>query len=150
MRTRKYRVITTLERLNNRMTRFALLHGFGPPWFALLETTGRRSGRARYTPVGAGMRDGDNVFWLIAAHGTQSDYVRNIEQDPRVRVRWRNTWYRGVATLLPDDDVDARSRTLPVKWDAAFGRAIASTPLTVRIDLQIPEPNPVSNDDHLP
>ena len=149
MRTRKYRVITTVERLNNRMTRFALLHGFGPPWFALLETTGRRSGRARYTPVGVGMRHGDSVFWLIAAHGTQSDYVRNIQKDPRVRVRWRNTWHPGVATLLPDDDVDSRSRTLPVKWDAAFGRAIASTPLTIRIDLRLPEPNP-ANEDHLP
>jgi deazaflavin-dependent oxidoreductase (nitroreductase family) len=135
MRTRKYRVITRLERLNNRLTRFALLHGFGPPWFALLETNGRRSGAPRHTPVGVGMRRGDSVFWLIAAHGTQADYVRNIQHDPNVRVRWRNRWYRGVATLLPEDDTTARSHTLPVTWDAAFGRAIATTPLTVRIDL---------------
>jgi len=134
-RTRKYRVVTTLERLNNRMTRAALRRGFSPPWYALLETTGRRSGLPRQTPVGVGMRRGDDVFWLIAAHGRQSDYVRNIEADPHVRVKWRNTWYPGVATFLPDDDTDARSRTLPVKWDAAFGRLIATTPLTIRIDL---------------
>jgi deazaflavin-dependent oxidoreductase (nitroreductase family) len=135
MRTRKYRVITALERLNNRLTRAALRHGFAPPWFALLETTGRRSGQPRHTPVGVGMRPGDTVFWLIAAHGHQADYVRNITADPRVRVKWRGRWHPGAATLLPDDDTDARSRTLPVKWDAAFGRLIATTPLTVRIDL---------------
>ncbi len=37
--------------------------------------------------------------------------------------------------LLPDDDPAARSRTLPYRWDARIGRAMASTPLTVRIDL---------------
>jgi hypothetical protein len=37
--------------------------------------------------------------------------------------------------LLPEDDTDARSRSLPYQWDAALGRAIATTPLTVRIDL---------------
>jgi deazaflavin-dependent oxidoreductase (nitroreductase family) len=135
MRSRKYRVVTTLERVNNRLTRAALRRGFGPRWYALLETTGRRSGRPRHTPVGAGMRRGDDVFWLIAAHGDQADYVRNIEASPRVRVKWRNRWYAGVATILRDDDTDARSRTLPVKWDAAFGRLIATTPLTIRIDL---------------
>jgi deazaflavin-dependent oxidoreductase (nitroreductase family) len=135
MRTRKYRVMTTMERLNNRITRAALRHGFGPRWFALLETTGRRSGRPRHTPVGAGMRPGDKVFWLVAAHGEQSDYVRNIKSDPRVRVKLRGRWYAGTATLLPDDDADARSRTLPYKWDAALGRAMASQPLTIRIDL---------------
>jgi deazaflavin-dependent oxidoreductase (nitroreductase family) len=136
VRTRKYRIVTTAEMVNNRITRYALLHGFGPPWFALLQTTGRRSGLARYTPVGVGMRHGDDVFWLIAAHGVQADYVRNIQHDPTVQVRWRNTWYSGVATLMPEDDTNARSRTLPVRWDAMLGRAIATTPMTIRIDLQ--------------
>jgi hypothetical protein len=31
--------------------------------------------------------------------------------------------------------VSARSRSLPCQWDAAIGRAIATAPLTVRIDL---------------
>ncbi len=42
---------------------------------------------------------------------------------------------------LPDDDPIARSRTLPYRWDAAIGRLMASTPLTIRIDLD-PEPSP--------
>jgi hypothetical protein len=81
------------------------------------------------------MRKGDNVFWLIAAHGDRADYVRNIRRDPHVRVRARGVWHEGTATLLPDDDVDARSRTLPYRWDAALGRMIATSPITIRIDL---------------
>jgi len=70
-RTVKYRVVTTLERLNNRLTRALLRRGWAPRWFGLRETTGRRTGLAR--------------------HGTGGD--------------------------------------------AALGRLMASTPLTVRIDL---------------
>jgi hypothetical protein len=29
-----------------------------------------------------------------------------------------------------------RSRSLPFRWDQAAGRAMAATPLTVRVDLQ--------------
>jgi deazaflavin-dependent oxidoreductase (nitroreductase family) len=133
VRSRKYRLMTTLERVNNRLTRFALRRGFAPRAFALLETTGRRSGRPRQTPVGNGS-DGE-TFWLVAAHGTQADYVRNIQAQPRVRVKTAGRWRTGTATLLPDDDTDARSRTLPHRWDAALGRWMASEPLTIRIDL---------------
>jgi hypothetical protein len=37
--------------------------------------------------------------------------------------------------VLLDDDAAHRSRTLPHRWDAALGPMIATTPLTVRIDL---------------
>jgi F420H(2)-dependent quinone reductase len=77
MRSRKYRVVTTLERASNRLIRSALSAGFAPRAFALLETTGRRTGLARHTPVGSGLA-GD-TFWLPAAHGTQADYVRNLQ-----------------------------------------------------------------------
>ena len=133
MRTRKYRIVTTLERVNNRLTRFALRRGLAPKAFALLETTGRRSGRPRHTPVGNGLT-GD-TFWLVAAHGEQADYVRNLRLDPRVRVKVSGRWRTGTAVVLPHDDVPARSRTLPYRWDAAVGRFMASTPVTIRIDL---------------
>jgi deazaflavin-dependent oxidoreductase (nitroreductase family) len=133
MRSRKYRVVIRLERLSNRMVRFGLRTGFAPRAFALLETTGRRTGLPRQTPVGSGL-DGD-TFWLIAAHGTQSDYVRNLQADPRVRVKAGGTWRSGTAVPLPADDAGARSRTLPHQWDKAIGRLTASDPLTIRIDL---------------
>jgi deazaflavin-dependent oxidoreductase (nitroreductase family) len=132
-------MVTTLERGSNRVIRFALRAGFAPRAFALLETTGRRTGLARHTPVGNGM-DGD-TFWLVAVHGTQADYVRNLQAEPRVRVNAGGAWRSGTAAVLPDDDAATRSRTLPYQWDAAIGRMMASAPLTVRIDLG-PEPEP--------
>jgi len=133
MRSRKYRVVTTLERLNNRLTRLTLHRGIAPRAFALLETTGRRSGLLRYTPVGNGLV-GD-TFWLVSAHGLQADYVRNLQANPQVRVKIGSDWRAGTAVPLPADDPAARSRTLPHRWDAAIGRLMASAPLTIRIDL---------------
>jgi deazaflavin-dependent oxidoreductase (nitroreductase family) len=133
MRSRKYQIVTSVERINNRLTRLALRKGIAPPAFALLETTGRRTGFLRHTPVGNGCV-GD-TFWLVAAHGTQADYVRNLQNHPAVRVKIRRVWRTGTAVLLFDDDAVARSRTLPHQWDAAIGRMMASSPLTIRIDL---------------
>jgi deazaflavin-dependent oxidoreductase (nitroreductase family) len=133
MRSRKYRVVTTMERVSNRVTRSALRAGIAPRAFALLETTGRRTGHPRHTPVGNGLVG--EVFWLVAAHGTQADYVRNLQSEPRVRVKVGGAWRSGTATVLPEDDPAVRSRALPCQWDAAIGRLMASAPLTVRIDL---------------
>ena len=135
VRTRKYRVMTSLERVNNRITRWSLRKGWGLPAFALLETTGRRSGQPRQTPVGNGLNPEGDTFWLVAAHGTQADYVRNLVAQPRVRVKVKRVWRTGTAVVLPDDDPAARSRLLPYKWDSFIGRVMESTPLTVRIDL---------------
>ena len=102
--------------------------------FARVETIGRRSGQPRQTPVGYGL-DGD-TFWLFAVHGDQADYVRNLRADPSVRVKVDGVWRRGTAVFLPDDDAIARSRTMRYQWDAAIGRGMATTPLTIRIDLE--------------
>jgi hypothetical protein len=72
---------------------------------------------------------------LVAAHGTQADYVRNLQVHPSVRVKVGHRWRAGTAVVLPDDDAVARSRTLPYRWDAALGRLMGSSPLTIRIDL---------------
>ena len=133
MRTRKYRLVTRAERPSNRAVRWALERGIAPATWALLETTGRRSGRPRHTPVGNGLI-GD-TFWLVAVHGRQSDYVRNLERSPGVRVKIGRRWRTGRAVVLDDDDPRARSRRLPHPLDAALGRFMASQPLTVRIDL---------------
>jgi deazaflavin-dependent oxidoreductase (nitroreductase family) len=126
-------VVTTLERGSNRLIRFALRAGIAPRAFALLETTGRRTGMKRHTPVGNGLAG--NTFWLVAAHGVQADYVRNLQAEPRVRVKVGGVWRAGTAAVLPGDDPRARTRTLPYQWDAAIGRMMASAPLTIRIDL---------------
>jgi deazaflavin-dependent oxidoreductase (nitroreductase family) len=138
VRTRKYRLVTRVERLSNRTIRWALERGIAPATWALLETTGRRSGRARHTPVGNGLVG--ETFWLVAVHGRQSDYVRNLERTPEVRIKIGHRWRTGRAVVLDGDDPRARSRRLPHRLDAALGRWMASQPLTVRIDLDPPLP----------
>ncbi|UNZ19542.1 nitroreductase/quinone reductase family protein [Streptomyces sp. 891-h] len=123
---RKFRAVTALQRhvvnpLSRRM-----------PGQVLLETTGRKSGVARRTPVG-GRRIGQQ-FWLVSEHGTRSQYVRNIQADPRVRVRESGRWHTGTAHLLPEDDTRARLRTLP-RLNSAVVRAVGTELLTIRVDL---------------
>jgi deazaflavin-dependent oxidoreductase (nitroreductase family) len=135
-RTTKYRVLRVVLWAGNHTLAWGLRHRLSPAAFALFETTGRRSGRVRHTVVGNGL-DGD-TFWVVAAHGMQSDYVRNLVREHRVRVLVHGAWRNGAAVVLTDDDAEARSRTLRYQWDAALGRAIATTPLTVRVDLDRP------------
>ncbi len=76
--------------------------GLALPGTAILETTGRTSGKVRRTPVTDGL-DGD-VFWIVAEHGRRAGYVRNIEADPHVRVKVGRRWRTGTAHVRPDDD----------------------------------------------
>lgn len=80
-----------------------------------------------------GRRVGDS-FWLVSEFGERSQYIRNIQADPRVRVRVRGRWCTGTAHLLPDDDPVARLRTLP-RFNSAAVRAFGAGLLTVRVDL---------------
>lgn len=102
------------------------------PWWSLLETTGRTSGKPRRTPVGNGL-EGD-TFWIVAEHGLEAGYVKNIQSNPHVRVRVGGGWRTGVAHIVADDDPHMRQRRLrPI--NAAFVRLMGTTLLTVRIDL---------------
>lgn len=107
--------------------------GLLPGW-AVLETTGRRSGEPRRTPVGNGLK-GD-TFWIVAEHGRRAGYVRNIEADPRVRVLVGRRWRAGTAQLLPQDDPVERQRELGARLNSAFVRLMGTELLTVRVDLE--------------
>jgi deazaflavin-dependent oxidoreductase (nitroreductase family) len=123
----------------NPVTRTGLRLGVAPRAFAMLETTGRRTGRTRLTPVG-GAIDG-SAFWLVAEHGVRCAYVQNLMAHPAVRVKVRRRWLGGTASVVPDDEPFARRRAidrrngLVGRADGVFFRAAASTPLSVRIDL---------------
>lgn len=125
--------------LSNPGMRAALRAGVAPKAFALLETTGRKTGRRRQTPVGNGL-DGD-LFWLVSEKGYAAAYVRNLQANPRVRVKARRRWRTGIATILPDDDGWERREQIDVrngrmgKLDGVIFRASATAPLTIRIDL---------------
>jgi deazaflavin-dependent oxidoreductase (nitroreductase family) len=86
----------------------------------------------RHTPLGG--RLVGNQFWLVSEFGENSDYVRNIKANPRVRLRLGGKWRSGTAHLLPDDDTKARLRELPQM--NSFGvRSFGTNLLTVRVDL---------------
>jgi deazaflavin-dependent oxidoreductase (nitroreductase family) len=120
-------------RLLNPVMRRALEAGVVPRGWALLETTGRRSGQPRRVPVGNGLR-GEH-FWIVAEHGRHADYVRNLERDPRVRVKVGRRWHEGTAHVVDDDDPRARLRWLRRPLNDAGLVAMASEMLVVRIDL---------------
>jgi len=121
------------RRLVNPFVRPLLERGLFPRTHALLETTGRRTGQPRRVPLGNGLR-GDQ-FWIVTEHGYGSAYVKNIQKDPRVRVKVGRTWYSGTAHLLPDDDPRARLRFLRRPVNDALLLAVGTEQLTIRIDL---------------
>jgi len=136
MRELKRRVSKlTTARLVNPVVRPLIERGLWPRTHALLETTGRTSGQPRRVPIGNGLR-GD-TFWIVTEHGRASDYVKNIERDPRVRVKVGRRWYSGTAHVLPDDDPEARLRMLRRPVNDALLRAVGTEKLTIRVDLEV-------------
>jgi deazaflavin-dependent oxidoreductase (nitroreductase family) len=117
----------------NPVVRWAVRHGFAPRTYALLETTGRRSGEPRRTPVGH-VVEGDAV-WIVAEHGARASYVLNIRSNPRVRIKLRDGWRDGTAHVLEDDDPQARLRTMGLRFNAFVVRLMGTELLTVRIEL---------------
>jgi deazaflavin-dependent oxidoreductase (nitroreductase family) len=125
----------------NPLDKLAFRLGVPPRGDALVETTGRRTGRPRVTPVCDGT-DGD-TFWIVSQQGHSADYVRNIERNPRVRVKGslsRTGWRNGTARILDDDDPQERVRILSRgnRWRRLClqaSAAITTDPVTIRIDL---------------
>ncbi len=120
--------------LNRRLMRL----GIRPPGTALLETTGRKSGKTRRNPVTDGLDDA--TFWIVAEHGRHAGYVRNIEANPRVRVMVAGRWRTGTAHLIDDDDPRQRlryiaSRRPRSRMNAATVRLMGTELLTIRVDL---------------
>lgn len=145
-RRAKIALVRVLQRhVLNPLFRGLFALGLNPLGLAILETRGRTSGEPRRTPVGNG-RQG-STFYVISEHGLKSNYVRNLQQDPRVRVRLRiglhYRWVTGIATVLTDDDALARQRSI-IRWhplralNAVNVRTLGADLVTVRIDLDLP------------
>jgi deazaflavin-dependent oxidoreductase (nitroreductase family) len=125
------------HRLLNPWVKAAARAGLPLPGLVILETTGRRSGRKRRTPVGKALEA--DTLWVLAEH-RRGGYVRNIEADPRVRVRIGRRWRHGTARVLHDDDVRERARRMPNRSNTRMVLLVASEPVTVRVDLDPPGP----------
>ena len=142
-RRAKVLLVRMLQRYTmNPLMRLLLAIGINPFGLAILETRGHASGKTRRVPVGNG-RKGDS-FWIIAEHGSRAGWVRNIQHDPRVRVRLRiglrYRWVPGIATIRPDDDPLARQRRI-IAWhplralNAMYVRVWGADLLTVHVQL---------------
>jgi deazaflavin-dependent oxidoreductase (nitroreductase family) len=111
--------------------------GIGRRSTALIETTGRRSGLPRVTPVTNGL-DG-NTFWIVTEHGRGANYVRNIEANPRVRVHAGSGWRAGTAQIVDDDPSerlrDIVTRNARARANARIVRKVGTEHLVIRIDL---------------
>jgi deazaflavin-dependent oxidoreductase (nitroreductase family) len=121
------RITKTFQKnVANRMMRLM-------PFQTLLETTGRKTGEPRRTPLG-GRREGDQ-FWFVSEFGDKSQYVKNIQANPRVRVRLKGKWHHGTAHLIRDDDPHERLRSLP-QFNSLGVRTFGTNLLTIRVDLE--------------
>jgi deazaflavin-dependent oxidoreductase (nitroreductase family) len=139
----KHQIVHTLQKsVLNPPIKLALVVGLPVPAYALLETKGRKTGKPRRTPVGDGRIE--NQFWLVAEHGMNAGYVRNIQHDPRVRLKLRDglrtRCHTGTAHLLPDDDPRERQRWLAKQLPSSAGNARAvrlfgTQLLSIRVDL---------------
>jgi deazaflavin-dependent oxidoreductase (nitroreductase family) len=119
---RKRRLVVWFEKhLQNPPVRLALLAGLPLPPLALLETTGRRSGKPRRTPLIDGLV-GDQ-FWIVAEHGRHAHYVRNLEGDPHVRAKRAAAGTAGWRTSLT---TTTRSPE-PAGWSTPSGRCTEPT-----------------------
>ena len=131
---RKRRRVTAIQvRVFNPPIRALAARGL-LPGVAVLETTGRKSGEPRRTPVSNGYERATNTFWIVAEMGRRAAYVRNIEADPRVRVRVRGRWRAGTAQILDDEDPRARLRSIN-RLSALGVKAMGTDLLVVRIAL---------------
>ena len=112
-----------------------------PELVSEIETTRRKSGKARRVPVAAAFDD--RGAWLIAQHGSGSGWVLNLVDDPHTRLLRRGQWIPGQARLVPDDDVRARALTfvpgrLRSRIVAATFQSLQTDPVSVRVEFDRP------------
>lgn len=85
------------------------------PWWVLVETKGRKTGKRRLTPLAVGRRTTD-AMWVVAVRGRRSAWVMNAEAMPAVRYRHMLRWQEATLHLhdwQPDRvaDVSAYARS---------------------------------------
>jgi len=122
------RLMMAFWRLVNPVAR--RLAGIAPFW-VVLETKGRRSGKPRETPLARGP-SWDGAEWLIAVQGRHSTWVKNLSADPAVRLKLRGKWRDGVASVVDWDESIAARFNL---YGRMGPRVVGIDPVLVRIVL---------------
>lgn len=73
-----------------------------------LETIGRVTGTPHEIEIWFAA-DGETI-WLLSGGGNRSDWVKNLQRTPAVRIRIAGDWVSGVAHVVNDRDEDRRAR----------------------------------------
>lgn len=86
-----------------------------------MTTTGRRTGRPHEIEIWFGTEDGRTLY-LLSGGGDRSDWVRNLQAEPRVRVRFGEREVPATARILEaGSGEDALARRLLVAKYAGPG-----------------------------
>ena len=100
--------------LNRRLALPVLHAGLAPFWslpitgyMAILRTRGRTSGLVREAPLGYVIWEGAVYVW--AGFGPTTQWLRNIEADPRVEVVLPGRSFSGLAEVVTDPDERVRA-----------------------------------------
>jgi deazaflavin-dependent oxidoreductase (nitroreductase family) len=129
---RRRRVVLVQKYLLNPPTKLAVFLGL-VPGHALVETTGRKTGKRRRTVVG--VHEDEGGLWVVAEQGRHAGYVRNVEANPNVRIRLRGRWRPATGHVLPDDDPVARLTSFGRERHARIVTSMGTSLLTLRFDL---------------
>ncbi len=77
--------------------------------FLLLTHIGRKSGKPRQTVLEVLQRDkARDVYYVLAAWGEQSDWVKNIEKTPQVIISVGRRRFRAMASRLSPEEAELR------------------------------------------
>ena len=80
--------------------------------FCYLTTIGRKSGKPHEIEIWFACGEGNRIF-MLSGGGDRSDWVRNLQANRSVRVRFRDRTYDGTARVLSlPEEGDASARKL--------------------------------------
>jgi deazaflavin-dependent oxidoreductase (nitroreductase family) len=78
--------------------------------FCYLTTVGRRTGLERTIEIWFALEE--DVLYMLSGGGDRSDWVRNLQRNPRVSVRLGTSTRPGNARIVDDSDEEAHARRL--------------------------------------
>jgi deazaflavin-dependent oxidoreductase (nitroreductase family) len=87
--------------------------------FLYLTTTGRISGQPREIEIWFTERGGR--FYLIAEHRERANWVRNIQAQPRVKVRVGDGQFDATARIVHDDREPELTAAVKALFHAKYG-----------------------------
>jgi deazaflavin-dependent oxidoreductase (nitroreductase family) len=104
-----------------------------------LETTGRKTGHRHTIEIWYAARD--RTIYLLSGGRDRADWIKNLQRDPRVRIRIGDRTFAGTASVVEGTDEDQIARETVVAkyygWTSgplpnAWARE--SLPVAIRID----------------